>query len=68
MAVCKGLGKVEVRGGNLRFSVLKHKPKVGVYEIVHMILTTLLRIHQYTLFFQPICLEQKFKKIKCCRF
>ena len=53
MALGKGLEGVEVGETNQSFSVLKHKPKVGVNAIFCMILTTLLSIYQYTLFFQP---------------
>ena len=52
MALGKGLEGVEVWRENLSFSVLKHKPKVGVNAILCMILTTLPDIHQYTFFFQ----------------
>ena len=53
MALGKGLEGVEVGRENLSFSVIKHKPKVGVDAIFCINLTTLPRIHQYTLFFQP---------------
>ena len=53
LALVKGLEGVEVWGKNQSFSVLKHKPKVGVDAIFCMILTTLLSNYQYTLFFQP---------------
>ena len=43
----KGLEGVEV------MSVLKHKPKIVVNGIFCMIVTTLLSMNQYTLFFQP---------------
>ena len=49
----KGLNGAEVGGQNQIFSVLKHKPKVVVNDISCMILTTLLSIYHYTLFFQP---------------
>ena len=60
--VYKGLEGVEVGVKNLSFSVLKHKPKVRVDAIFCMILTTLLSIYQYTLFFQP-----NLSEIKCSK-
>ena len=69
MALGKGLDGVEVGGGNQSFSVLKHKPKVGVDAIFCMILTTLLNIYQYTLFFQPnLSLNKSSKKSNVGRF
>ena len=49
----KGYRALKLVEKNLSFSLLKHKQKVGVNEIFCMILTKLLSIYQYTLFFQP---------------
>ena len=43
MALGKGLEGVEVGGKNKSFSVLKHKPKVGVDAVFCMIPTILLK-------------------------
>ena len=50
MAFGEGLEGVEVGRENLSFSLLKHKPKVGVNAILRMILITFPSIHQDILF------------------
>ena len=52
LALGKGLDCVEVGEGNQCFNVIKHKPKVWVGAIFCMILTTMLSIYHYALFFQ----------------